>query len=71
MAEDGAPDARPRSRLAPVEPRRLILAIRATTRRSADFDAQMRAVPGPAETDPFPEAARTLETLLVDGLRPR
>ncbi len=56
-------------RLSPVEPRRLIFAIWATTQHYADFEAQVRAVLG-AE-DPFPEALRTLETLLLDGLRPR
>ena len=57
-------------RLAPVDPTHLIFAIWATTQHYADFEAQIRAVLG-EDADPFPAAARTLETLLLDGLRPR
>jgi TetR/AcrR family transcriptional regulator len=59
-------------RLAPVEPRHLIFAIWAVTQHYADFDAQVRAVlRTPTGDAHFEDAARTLETLLLDGLRPR
>lgn len=57
-------------RLAAVDPVHLIFAIWATTQHYADFDAQVRAVAG---DDParFDTAQTTLETLFLDGLRPR
>lgn len=58
-------------RLAPVEPRHLIFAIWATTQHYADFDVQMSAVLGADDARRFGDAAATLETLLLDGLRPR
>jgi TetR/AcrR family transcriptional regulator len=59
-------------RLAPVEPQHLIFAIWAVTQHYADFDAQVRAVlRAPTGDAHFEDAARTLETLLLDGLRPR
>jgi TetR/AcrR family transcriptional regulator len=58
-------------RLAPVEPRHLIFALWAVTQHYADFDAQVRAVLGAEGDGHFVEAGRTLETLLVEGLRPR
>ena len=58
-------------RLAPVEPRHLIFAIWAMTQHYADFDVQVAAVLGADDARRFEDAARTLETLLIDGLRPR
>ena len=58
-------------RLAQVEPRHLIFAIWATTQHYADFDVQVSAVLGPDDRRRFDDAAATLETLLLDGLRPR
>jgi TetR/AcrR family transcriptional regulator len=58
-------------RLAPVDPKHLIFAIWATTQHYADFDAQVRAVLGAKQSDPFQAAAQTLETILLDGVRPR
>ena len=57
-------------RLAPVDPVHLLFAIWATTQHYADFDAQVRAV---TRDDPqrFDTAQATLETLFLDGLRPR
>lgn len=57
-------------RIAPVHPRHLIFAIWALTQHYADFDVQVRAVLGPAEPDPYPEAARFLETLFRRLLAP-
>jgi TetR/AcrR family transcriptional regulator len=50
-------------RIARVHPVHLIFSIWAMTQHYADFDVQVRAVLGPDEADPFPEAARFLETL--------
>lgn len=58
-------------RIGPVDPHHLIFAIWAVTQHYADFDAQVRAVLGPARADAFAEAGASLEALLVDGLRPR
>lgn len=64
-------------RLARIEPRHLIFAIWATTQHYADFDAQVRAVlgregeAGQGGDDHFADAAATLETCLLEGLRPR
>ena len=58
-------------RLAPAEPRHLIFAIWATTQHYADFDVQVSAVLGADDSRRFEDAAATLETLLLDGLRPR
>lgn len=58
-------------RLARVEPRHLIFAIWSTTQHYADFDAQVRAVLGGDATDRFDAAAATLETIFIEGLRPR
>lgn len=55
--------------LAPVDPVHLLFAIWATTQHYADFDVQVRAVMG--QGDPFEGALGTLETLFLDGLRPR
>ncbi len=58
-------------RLAPVDPRHLIFAIRATTQPYADFDAQVRAVLGTDDEARFAEAAGFLKRLFLEGLRPR
>ncbi len=57
-------------RIAPVHPVHLIFSIWAMTQHYADFDVQVRAVLGPDEADPFPEAARFLETLFRRLLAP-
>lgn len=55
------------------DPRHLIFAIWATTQHYADFDVQVRAVLGPDRDGGgrFEDAARVLEQLFVDGLRPK
>jgi len=58
-------------RIAPVDPRHLIFAIWATTQHYADFDTQIRAVLGDDSEGRFSDAARSLERLFLDGLRPR
>jgi TetR/AcrR family transcriptional regulator len=58
-------------RLAPVDPLHLIFAIWATTQHYADFAAQIRAVTGREVAETLDEAGRALETLFLDGLRPR
>ncbi|MDZ4136184.1 MAG: TetR family transcriptional regulator C-terminal domain-containing protein [Paracoccaceae bacterium] len=52
-------------RIARVHPVHLIFSIWALTQHYADFDAQVHAVLGDAEPDPYPEAARFLETLFT------
>ena len=58
-------------KLAPVDPRHLIFAIWATTQHYADFDAQVRAVLGDDGEGRFSDAARCLEQIFLNGLRPR
>lgn len=60
-------------RIANVDPWHLIFAIWATTQHYADFDAQVRVVLGPLRGGDgrFEDAARFLEKLFLDGLRPR
>lgn len=59
-------------KLASVDPRHLIFSIWATTQHYADFDVQVRALLPGSETDSrFDDAARFLETLYSEGLRPR
>lgn len=55
-----------------VDPRHLIFAIWSTTQHYADFDVQVRAVLGPGRGGEgrFEDAARFLETLFLEGLRP-
>ena len=55
------------------DPRHLIFSIWATTQHYADFDAQVQVVLGEAGkgNDRFDDAARFLDQLFVDGLRPR
>ena len=57
-------------RIARVHPVHLIFSIWALTQHYADFDVQVRAVLGPDEPDPFPEADRYLETLFTRLLAP-
>ncbi|MBW3096166.1 TetR family transcriptional regulator C-terminal domain-containing protein [Pseudohoeflea coraliihabitans] len=60
-------------RLNRADPRHLIFAIWSTTQHYADFDVQVRAVLGPKRGGEgrFDDAARFLETLFLDGLKPR
>ncbi|MGF1657819.1 MAG: TetR family transcriptional regulator C-terminal domain-containing protein [Rubrimonas sp.] len=58
-------------KIAKVDPRHLIFSIWAATQHYADFDAQVRAVLGADHEGRFHDAARTLRTLFVEGLRPR
>lgn len=56
-----------------VDPRHLIFSIWSTTQHYADFDAQVQVVLGPdrGADGRFEDAARYLETLFLDGLRPK
>ncbi len=56
-----------------VDPYHLIFSIWATTQHYADFDTQVRAVLGPDRGGDgrFEDAARFLEGLFLDGLRPK
>nr|WP_295462805.1 TetR family transcriptional regulator C-terminal domain-containing protein [Mesorhizobium sp.] len=60
-------------RIARTDPYHLIFSIWATTQHYADFDVQVRAVLGPDRGGDgrFEDAARFLEQLFVDGLRPK
>lgn len=60
-------------RLAPVDPHQLMFSIWATTQHYADFRVQVQALCGRTLKDPvfFDEVLRGLETLIIDGLRPR
>ncbi|PLP57913.1 TetR family transcriptional regulator [Mesorhizobium loti] len=55
------------------DPRHLIFSIWATTQHYADFDVQVRAVLGPdlGGDGRFEDAARFLEQLFLDGLKPK
>lgn len=57
-------------KIAPADPRHLLFSIWATTQHYADFDAQVRAVLGPGQSDDdrFEDAARFLERLYTSGL---
>ncbi|MBL8584588.1 MAG: TetR/AcrR family transcriptional regulator [Rhizobiaceae bacterium] len=59
-------------RIARTDPWHLIFAIWATTQHYADFDVQVRAVLGPDRGGDgrFEDAARFLEQLFVNGLKP-
>ncbi|MEM6635378.1 MAG: TetR family transcriptional regulator C-terminal domain-containing protein [Pseudomonadota bacterium] len=59
-----------RGLISPVHARHLIFSIWALTQHYADFDTQVRAVLGPDEPDPFPEAERYLEMLFSRLLGP-
>ena len=60
-------------KLAKVDPHHLIFALWATTQHYADFDVQVCAVLGPDRGGEgrFEDAARLIEQLFLDGLRPR
>jgi TetR/AcrR family transcriptional regulator len=60
-------------KIAAVDPYHLIFALWATTQHYADFDAQVQAVLGPDRGGEgrFEDAARFIERLVLDGLRPR
>jgi TetR/AcrR family transcriptional regulator len=60
-------------RIARTDPYHLIFSIWATTQHYADFDVQVRAVLGPDRGGDgrFEDAARYLESLFLDGLKPR
>ena len=59
-------------RINPCDPYHLIFSIWATTQHYADFDAQVQAVLGAGVEDEsrFEEAARYLDQLFVNGLKP-
>jgi TetR/AcrR family transcriptional regulator len=59
-------------RIRKTDPYHLIFSIWATTQHYADFDVQVRAVLGPdrGADGRFEDAARFLENLFMDGLRP-
>ena len=59
-------------RIARTDPYHLIFSIWATTQHYADFDVQVRAVLGPERGGDgrFEDAARFLERLFLDGLKP-
>jgi TetR/AcrR family transcriptional regulator len=60
-------------KIARTDPWHLIFSIWATTQHYADFDVQVRAVLGPDRGGDgrFEDAARYLEQLFVEGLRPK
>ena len=60
-------------KLARCDPYHLIFSIWATTQHYADFDAQVRAVLGQDRYNDgrFEDAARFLDLLFIEGLRPR
>ena len=60
-------------KLAHTDPYHLIFSIWATTQHYADFDVQVRAVLGPDRGGDgrFEDAARYLEQLFLEGLRPK
>ena len=60
-------------KIVPIDPYHLIFSIWATTQHYADFDVQVRAVLGPDRGGDirFEDAARFLEQLFIEGLRPK
>ncbi|MBX2806718.1 MAG: TetR/AcrR family transcriptional regulator [Hyphomicrobiales bacterium] len=60
-------------KIASVDPYHLIFALWATTQHYADFDAQIQAVLGPGRSGEgrFEDAARFIEQLFWNGLRPK
>lgn len=57
-------------KIAKVHPYHLIFSIWSLTQHYADFDVQVRAVLGPDEVDPFPEAKTYIDTLFTKLLTP-
>lgn len=53
-----------------VDPYHLLFSIWALTQHYADFDVQIRAVLGPKDKDPFPDAEKYLNTLFTQFLKP-
>ena len=60
-------------KLAKADPHHLIFAVWAATQHYADFDAQVQAVLGPDRGGEgrFDDAARFIEQVFLEGLRPR
>ena len=60
-------------KLAPVAPHHLIFSLWATTQHYADFRVQVEAVAGRTLDEPalFEETLRSLQALILDGVRPR
>lgn len=60
-------------KLTPIEPYHLIFSLWATTQHYADFRIQVEAVAGKTLEDPafFQETLTSLETLILNGVRPR
>ncbi|KAA1170873.1 HTH-type transcriptional regulator RutR [Marinobacter salinexigens] len=60
-------------KLAPVEPYHLVFSLWATTQHYADFRVQVEAVAGKTLEDPgfFQETLSSLETIIIEGVRPR
>ena len=60
-------------KLAKCDPHHLIFSIWATTQHYADFDVQVRAVLGPKKSGSgrFEDAARFLDQLYINGLKPQ
>ena len=60
-------------KIAKCDPQHLIFSIWATTQHYADFDVQVRAVLGPGKSGErrFDDAARFLDQLFLNGLRPQ
>jgi TetR/AcrR family transcriptional regulator len=57
--------------LAPIDPKHLIIAIWATTRQYTNFTAEIRGIATGADSEVFEGGMQTIETLILDGLRPR
>ncbi|MFC6475731.1 HTH-type transcriptional regulator RutR [Pseudomonas asuensis] len=60
-------------KLAPVDPHHLIFTLWATTQHYADFRVQVEAILGKTLDDPafFEEVLSSVQTLILEGLRPR
>ena len=58
-------------KLAPCDPHHLLFSIWSTTQHYADFDVQVRAVLGVDDSSRFDDAAKYLDQLFVDGLKPK
>lgn len=60
-------------KLAPIEPHHLIFSLWATTQHYADFRVQVEAVAGRTLDDPafFEESLQSLQSLILNGVRPR